>query len=57
MKLVTFAIDEHTSLIIQFPVFCTAICSKTADTLSIRNSTSSHCRSKINMQILTLTCR
>ena len=45
MKLVTFGIDRDLSLIIQFPVLIQPYAAA-ADTVSERNSTSSHCRSK-----------
>ena len=43
MKLVTFGIGKDRNLIIQFP-FCTAIYPTATDTVSDRNSISSHCR-------------
>ena len=46
MKLVTFGIDKDKNLIIQFPVFCTAICPVANDTISDRNSAGSKSRSK-----------
>ena len=47
MKLVTFGIDKDRNLIIQFPVFVQPYTQQpAANTISNRDSTSSHCRSK-----------
>ena len=46
MQLVTFGIDKDKNLIIQFPVFVQPYTQQPHDTVSIRNSTSSHHRPK-----------
>ena len=51
MQLVTFGIDKNKNCIIQFPLFVQPYTTAT-DTVSIRNSTSSHNRSEHNGTIL-----
>ena len=44
MKLVTFGIDQKRNLIIQFPVFCTALYTETTDSVPGWNNSSSDTR-------------
>ena len=52
MKLVTFGIDNDKNLIVQFPVYHTAIYTTPTDIISDRDSTSSDHRSKYTSTIL-----